>query len=209
MNDRHIKYVLLASLLVNALAIGFLAGHVGREGFNPRMMAARGFGPAGGPGGPGGGPVGPNNNVDRAALAIVRQALQAERPATNKALADLAAARARSAALIRADVLDAAALDKSLADMRASSMAALESFHRSVAAAAAKLDATQRMSLARFLERAPQGRNSPMGVLGPPAAPRGMLLDDPNRPRPPIERRQVGPGSPPPGEVPDAPRPPQ
>jgi hypothetical protein len=35
------------------------------------------------------------------------------------------------------------------------------------------------MSLARFLERAPQGRASPMGVLGPPAAPRAMLSDDP------------------------------
>lgn len=197
MNDRHIKWILLASLLVNALVIGFFAGRVGRGGFNPPMMAAlRGPGGGPGPGEMGPGPMGPGQmgpepmgpgqqgpgqqglgNVDRAAVAVVRAALQAERPAMDKALADLAAARGKSAALIRAESLNPAELDKSLEQMRASSLEVLTSFHRSIAAAAAKLDPTQRAALARYLMGAQQGRNGAMGALGPPAAPRDMLRE--------------------------------
>lgn len=198
MNDRHIKWILLASLLINAAGLGYLAGHVGRGGFGgPGMMAFNRGGPENGPGnGPGNGQGNPNN---RAAMVALRAALDAERPTMDKALKDLADARMQSAGIIRAETLNGPELDKSLEQIRASSLEALASFHRSVAAAAAKLDAPQRGLLARFLDRARQNRANPLGALGPPGA---ALRGGPRERQ--IERLQ---GGPPPGPPPGAPPP--
>ncbi len=161
MSERTIKWVLLVSLLANALLVGFMVGQVGRGhpfgGFD-RPMAMRG---------PGDRPM-DRPRGDEATRTVLREAFAAERPAVEKAIADIRAARAQSAALVRAETLDAAALDTALAQMRLASDAALASFHRSIAAAAAKLDAEHRGALARMLERAPGQRNARRGPPGPP-----------------------------------------
>ncbi len=191
-SNRTLKWVLLASLLANALVVGFVVGNMGRGGFRPMIgqMMVRGEGRDG--------PGGPNRPGDPATAQTLRESFQAERPAIDKALKDLAAARKQSAAIIRAETLDAAALDKSLADMRASSAEALESFHRSIAAAAAKLDVQHRAPLARLLDRPPQGRG--MGAGPGPGPGQGMG----GGPRGERERMQ----GPPPGDMPPLENPP-
>ena len=149
MSDRTIKWMLAASLLVNALLVGFMVGQMGRGrpcgGFE-RPMATRG--------------ANDRPRGDEATREVLREAFAAERPAVEKAVADIRAARTQSAALVRAEPLDAAALDAALAQIRLASDAALASFHRSLTAAAAKLDAENRGVLARMLDRAP-GRGQP------------------------------------------------
>ena len=159
MNDRHFKWILLVSLLINAALVGFMAGNAGR-GFRPGpgMM---GFNRA---------MPGPNRGGERAneqpAREALRDAFEAERPAMAKALKDLAEARDRSAAVIRADSLDSGALTQSLEEMRARSNDALASFHRSIITAAGKLDGPSRAGLARLLNRGPQTRNNPGSDMG-------------------------------------------
>jgi len=188
MTERHIKWILLASLLANAVFIGFLVGNGGR-GLRPIMATlTRPF-------------EGDRrderrverNNADRTDRAdqptreVLRQAFAAERPAMHKALQELAAARKQSVALIRAETVDGPALDAALAQVRLSSDEVIAAFHRAVAVSAGQLDATQRGALARLLERAPGRRGgSPAGV------PRDVLRD-------------AGPGAPPPpGAAPPA-----
>jgi len=191
---RATTWVLLGSVLVNAVLIGFVVGNMGRGGmrFMPQAMMDR-----------------DDRRDDRreerreerrdrdddrrerqageqSARDTLRAAFEAERPALDKALGDLSAARAKAAGLIRAEPMDAAALDAAMAEMRLHSDAALASFHRSIAASAGKLEPRQRGALARMLERAPQGRQRPMGALGPPGAPREMLREfGPPPPLPP------------------------
>lgn len=185
--DGKLKWILLASLLINAALAGFMIGNMGRGGFR---------------GGPGfvtfnrqlPGPDRDGRGNDQAARDALRDAFQAERPAMTKALEALGQARARSAALIRAESLDAAALDKSMTEMRGYSAEALASFHRSIAAAAAKLDGSQRGRLARLLDREPSGRGlsrelrrdifipNPNGPQMPGDGPAGMPLPPPPPP---------------------------
>lgn len=191
-SNSTLKWVLLASLLANALVVGFVVGNMGRGGFRPMMMM-RGDGPnRQGPG---------DRTGDPATRDTLRESFQAERPALDKAVKDMAAARKQSAEIIRAETLDAAALDKSLADLRASSAEALESFHRSIAAAAAKLDAQHRASLARLLDRAPQGRGGMGGGMGGMGGPGRDGRGDRERLQGPP------PGDMPPGDMPPGPPP--
>jgi uncharacterized membrane protein len=177
MTERHIKWILLASLLANAVFIGFLVGNGGR-GLRPIMATLTR-------------PLDGDrrderrverNNADRAdqpTREVLRQAFAAERPAMHKALQELAAARKQSVALIRAETVDGPALDAALAQIRLSSDEVIAAFHRAVAVSAGKLDATQRGALARLLDRAPGRRGgSPAGVprdvlrnVGPEAPP--------------------------------------
>jgi hypothetical protein len=164
---RKLMWFLVASLLANAVLAGVLIGQVGRGGMHFAFMdrgSDRGSERSD--------RADRNERNDRdnrpsekesdaerqARRAIIRAAFDAERPALNAALADLAAARKQSAALIRADALDSVALDASLAQMRLSSDAAQASFHRAITAAAEKLDAKNRGGLARLLDRAPARR---------------------------------------------------
>lgn len=156
MNDRTLKWILLASLLVNTLLIGFMVGQAGRD--RPFAMMDRPLADR---------MQGERPRGDEATRQVLRDSFAAERPALEKAVADIRAARAQSAALVRAETLDAAALDASLAQLRLGSDAALASFHRAVAASAAKLDAQHRGLLARMLERAP-GRGQ-LRRMGPPS----------------------------------------
>ena len=173
--DSKLKWILLASLLVNAALVGFAVGNMGRGGFRggPGMVMFNRPGPGGGPG--------PGRSNDQPAREALRDAFQAERPAMSKALEELGQARAQSAALIRAEALDAAALDKSMAEMRAHSAEALASFHRSIAAAAAKLDTPHRAGLARMLDREPSGRGG-MGM----GLRRDVFIPNPNMPELPF-----------------------
>lgn len=168
--DGKLKWILLASLLVNVALVGFAVGNMGRGGFRggPGMVMLNRQGP------------GPGRSNDQPAREALRDASQAERPAMSKALEELGQARAQSAALIRAEALDAAALDKSMAEMRAHSAEALASFHRSIAAAAAKLDAPHRAGLARMLGRKPSGRGG-MGT----GLRRDVFIPNLNVPEPP------------------------
>ena len=182
MTDRHIKWILLASLLINAVLVGFLVGSGGRGGFRPMMAPLmRPFNNAmdrpGQPGRSGERMIermqDRNGRADQPTREALREAFQAERPAMNKALKDLAAARAKSADLIRAETVDGPALDASLAQMRLHSDEVIAAFHRALAASAGKLAAAQRRVLARQLDRAPgqRGGNMPAGM------PRGVLPD--------------------------------
>jgi uncharacterized membrane protein len=172
--DSKLKWILLVSLLINAALVGFMIGNMGRGGFRggPGMNFNRQM-------------SGPARGNDQAAREALREAFQAERPAMTKALQDLGQARGESAAIIRAETLDAAALEKSMAEMRAHSSEAMASFHRSIAAAAAKLDPPRRAGLARMLDREP-GRG--MGGLR-----RDVFIPNPNLPQAPGE-------APPPGQ---------
>jgi len=176
MTERRIKLILLISLLVNALFIGYLIGNGGRGGLRP--MIARPFNNDGPGRMQGRDQARGDQRGDQETRQALRDAFQAERPAMNKALQDLAAARKKSAELIRAETVDAAALDAALAEVRLSSDAVMAAFHRSLAASAAKLDATQRRVLARQLDRAPGMRGGNMqgmprgeGVPPPPPPP--------------------------------------
>lgn len=184
--DSKLKWILLASLVINAALVGYMMGNMGRGGFRggPGMM---GFNrPSPGPGSPGRA----NDQVAREAL---HEAFQAERPALSKALEELGRARGRTSALIRAEALDAAALDTFMAEMRGHSAEALASFHRSIAAAAAKLDASHRGGLARLLDREPSGRGG--GGMGMGLR-RDVFIPNPNMPQMPGD----APPPPPPGQ---------
>lgn len=151
MTDRHLKWILLGSLLFNALLIGFLAGQVGRGGLATFDLGAPAFRQG----------LERPMSADRPSQGILREALEAERPAMAKALADMAAARARSVALIRAENLDAGALESAMGEIRASGAAAQAAFHRAIGTAAAKLDGPRRAALAQSLGRAAPSRANP------------------------------------------------
>ena len=78
--DRNLKWILLASLLINAALVGFFVGNMGRGGFRggPGMMFNR---PAPGPG--------RDRGNDQGARDALRDAFAAEQPAMAKALKEL------------------------------------------------------------------------------------------------------------------------
>jgi len=192
MMDRYVKWILLASLLVNAALVGFMVGNAGRGGFRggPGMIINRAL-------------PGPNRDrSDQVTRDALREAFEAERPVMDKALQGLGEARGKSASIIRAETLDGTALDQSLTEMRTHSADALASFHRSISTAAAKLDAQHRAGLARLLDRAPQARRRNLTSGAGPGIEPGLL---------PGEARDVlilrtGQGDPPPGPPPGPPR---
>jgi uncharacterized membrane protein len=168
MMNRKLTWALLASLLINALLVGYIVGNHGRGGpfgifktarpMPDRMMPDRMM--------PG---MMMRGGADDATREILRNAFDAERDALRGALKNAAAARRASETILRADPLDTAQLDATMAQLRASNTAAQESFHRALRDAAQKLDATQRQTLGRWLERAPSARmgQGPDGRGGP------------------------------------------
>jgi len=183
--ERHVKWILLASLLINAVLVGYIAGQAGRGGpmaaFNRRVMP-------------------PEKRADEATRFALKETFDAERPALEKAMKDSMDARRESLEILRAEPLDAARLNVSLAKLRAGNTATQESFHHALATAAGKLNAEQRVSLGRMLDRAPTGRvrrGGPVSgaiadiVNGPPPEspsrplPDGMGLGAPAPPPPP------------------------
>ncbi|MBY0511036.1 MAG: periplasmic heavy metal sensor [Rhodospirillaceae bacterium] len=193
MMNRKLTWILLASLLINAALVGFLIGNHGRGG--PRDFLVRR------------GPPGMmQGRADESARGVLRDSFSAERDNLEKAAKDVAEARRESEAILRADPLDIAKLDESMARLRGASRATQEAFHRALRDAATKLDATQRAALGRMLERAPTGRMGNQrggpgsGALsaignGPPPGPAptvrplpdGMGLGAPLSPPPPGE----------------------
>ncbi len=152
MTDRHLKWLLLASLLINAVLVGFLAGRVGRGGLPGFDARPAGFMDRG-----------MNRQGGGAVQEILAEAMKAERPAMDRAMRDMQAARARGIEIIRAETLDTAALEQIFSEMRSHNTEALAAFQRAIGAAAAKLDPPRRAALARFLDRVPEDR----GRMGP------------------------------------------
>lgn len=148
--ERHVKWILLVSLLINAVLVGYIVGQVGRGGpmaaFNRRVMP-------------------PEKRADETTRFALKETFEAERPALEKAMKDSMDARRESLEILRAEPLDAARLEVSLAKLRAGNSATQESFHHALAAAAGRLNAEQRVSLGRMLDRAPTGRAGRGGPL--------------------------------------------
>lgn len=171
--ERHMKWILLVSLLINAVLVGYIAGQVGRGGpmaaFNRRVMP-------------------PEKRADETTRFALKETFEAERPALEKAMKDSMDARRESIEILRSEPLDSARLEASMAKLRAGSTATQESFHRALAAAAGKLNAPQRVSLGRMLDRAPSGRLRRGGPVS------GAVVDIINGPQP---------GSPDPSRLPD------
>jgi uncharacterized membrane protein len=181
MTERNIKWALIISLLVNVLFVGFLIGTGGRGGLRPMMAPIMRAFDNSGRGGPDRRNELDKTRADQPTRKALRDTFQAERPAINKALQNLRQARAKGAELIRAETLDAAALDAALAQIRLSNDAVTAVFHRALTASTTKLDANQRRGLARQLDRAsgmwglqlrgPGGPGDPGGRDAPPPPP--------------------------------------
>jgi uncharacterized membrane protein len=137
--DRYIKWILLASLLVNAALVGFLSAQFFR---GPRMFVMNEM-----PGKPGW----PDDNTRK----TLDKAFEAERPALDAALREMFEAREKSVELLRAEKLDIAALDAAGAAMRSGNDKAMASFHRAIKSVAESLSTTERQNLARILDRGP------------------------------------------------------
>jgi uncharacterized membrane protein len=165
------KWVLLASLLVNAAFLGFAVAQITGRGFGPRppmmmQQMAR--------------PNGPNQALPEKTRAVLNEALTNERPAMEKALREWIDARRKTVAILRAEPLDQKELDAAMEQMRVKTIAAQEIYHRTISGAAIKLDADERVALARILDPTPArfGPNGPFegsglrgrGGLGQPPA---------------------------------------
>jgi uncharacterized membrane protein len=148
--ERHVKWILLVSLLINAVLVGYIAGQMGRGG--PMAVFSRRVMP-------------PERRADETTRVALKETFEAERPALEKAMKDSIDARRESVEILRTEPLDAARLDASLAKLRAGNSATQESFHRALAAAAGKLNARQRVSLGRMLDRASSGRSRRAGPI--------------------------------------------
>jgi len=183
--NRKLIWALLASVLINAVLVGYIVGHHGRGGpfgifksarpMPDRMMPDRMM------------PGMMRGGADDATREILRNAFDAERDNLRGALKDAAAARRASEAILRADPLDAAQLNTTMAQLRASNTAAQESLHRALRDAAAKLDVNQRQALGRLLERAPSARmGGGRGGPQPDERPANRLMPAP-APMPPRE----------------------
>jgi len=151
MFGRNMKWILLASLLANALLIGFIAAHAGR-GKHPMapiaMSNSAGMEKE----------RGERGKSDDATRAALRAALDSERPAMETAAQKIRDARKKGAERIQAESLDMVALDEALIELRAGRAEQLEAFHRAIRTAATTLNADQRARLARLLDRVPGQR---------------------------------------------------
>jgi uncharacterized membrane protein len=161
MFGRNMKWILLASLLANALLVGFIAAHAGR-GKHPMAPIAMSNSAEK--------ERGARGKSDDATRAALRAALDSERPAMETAGQKIRDARKKGAELIQAELLDMVALDEALVELRAGRAEQLEAFHRAIRTAATTLNADQRAKLARLLDRVPgqrAARDKPQGSERP------------------------------------------
>ena len=135
-----IKWILLASLLVNAAFAGFVFSRVtGHFGFGPgpRPGVMR--------------DMGRPREISEQTRAVLDKVFASEKGDMAEAFKAWAAARRKTVQVLRADPLDKAALDAALADMRAKTVAAQEIYHRVVSQAAPELSAQERIALTPIL----------------------------------------------------------
>jgi uncharacterized membrane protein len=175
-----LKWVLLASLLVNAAFFGFVVAQMTGRGFGPhppsmvQMVRQQ------------------RQDIRPETRAALNEAFRDERPAMERALREWADARRKAVGILRADPLDPKELDAAMEQMRVKTLAAQEVYHRVVSKAAGKLNADDRIALARILDPTP-GRFGPNGVFGGLIGPRrGPGPGQPGR------DGGMGPGGPPP-----------
>ncbi len=138
--ERYVKWILLASLLINAALVGFLSAQFFRGG--PRMFMINDM-------------QGKSGWPDDNTRKTLDKAFEAERPALDAALREMFEAREKSVELLRAEKLDIAALDAAGAAMRAGNDKAMASFQRAIKSVAESLSTTERQNLARILDRGP------------------------------------------------------
>lgn len=199
--DRSLKWILLVSLLINAALVGFMSAQFFR---GPRMFMMNTMPMPDRPKWP-----------DDETRSKMDKAFEAERPALDAALKETVAARAKAVALLRADTLDTAALEKEMAAIRAANDKATASFQRAITAAAQNLPAVERANLARMLDREPRMFDRDFKVFNRDVR---LFMRGPNGPGPGLMPGGPIPGGPmtmplPPGPLPDgaapAPPPPQ
>ncbi len=179
-----IKWILLASLLMNAAFAGFVFSRVTNRfglGFGPppgvmRQMARP-------------------REVSEQTRAVLDKVFASEKGDMEEAVKAWIASRRKIVQVLRADPLDKAALDTALADMRAKTVAAQEVYHRVVAQAAPELSAEERVLLARILNAGPN-RFGTGAVLDGPGGQRMGGPGGPGGERMIIMRRDGGPGEP-------------
>lgn len=167
-----IKWVLLASLLVNAAFAGFMFSQVtNRWGFGfgdhgPGMMVVRGNFIRGGS-------VKGGSERGEQTRAVLEKVFASEKGGMDQAVRDWVQARRKTVQALRANPLDRPALEASLVDLRAKSVAAQEVYHRIVLQAAPELSAEERVLLGPILNASPNrfgtGRDSPgPHMMSPP-----------------------------------------
>lgn len=186
-----IKWVLLGSLLINAAFAGFVFSQVtNRWGFGfgdrrPGVMMMRGNFNRGGP---------ERNEQTR---AVLEKVFASERGDMDQAVRDWVQARRKTVQALRANPLDRPALEASLVDLRAKSVAAQEVYHRIVLQAAPELSAEERVLLGPILNASPNRFGTGRDSSGPRMMP--LPGDMPNMMPPPGEGGVVvGPPLPPP-----------
>jgi uncharacterized membrane protein len=170
-----IKWILLASLLANAVFAGFVFSQVTNRfglGFGPRPGVMR--------------EVARPREVSEQTRAVLDKVFASEKGDMEQAVKAWVASRRKTVQVLRAEPLDKAALDLALADMRAKTVAAQEVYHRVVSQAAPELSAEERVLLARILNAGPNRFGT------------GAVLDTPGGPRPGDPRG--GPGGRGPGD---------
>ena len=142
------KWILLASLLINAAFAGFVFSQVTNHwgfGFGDRRpgplreMVVRGNFAKG--------------NPERAAQtrAVLDKVFASEKSDMDQVVRDWVQARRKTVQTLRAEPLDKAALQAALADLRAKSVAAQEVSPRVVLQAAPELSGEERVDLVSFL----------------------------------------------------------
>ena len=206
-----VKWILLASLLVNAAFAGFVFSQVtGHRGFGfggppPSMMREM---------------ARPRQDVPEATRKILNDAFASEKGDMEEALKAFVETRRKTMQLLRAEKLDAPALEAAMADMRAKTTAAQEIYHRVIMKAAPQLSPQERVLLARVLNAAPQRYGAEQVLNAPGPGPSGQRPGEfrpgqrPGEFRPGQRGGEGGPspgegGGPPAGERPptDAPKP--
>lgn len=168
-----VKWVLLASLLVNAAFAGFVFSQVAnRWGFGfgerrPGVMVMRGN-------------FTKNLEGSEQTRAVLGKVFASEKGDMDQAMRDWVQSRRKTVQILRADPLDKAALEAALADMRAKTVAAQDVYHRVVLQAAPDLSAEERVLLGRILNASPT-RFGAGAVLSPGGRP--SRFGEPNEPQ--------------------------
>lgn len=166
---RRLPLWLIASILVNVLLIGLIAGH--------QLGSKPGRGGSDGPGGPGGPPE------MRMAGAIVESAAPEDRAAIRRAFAQALrqsrplreardVARRAVGEAISAEPYDAAAVDAAFAELRAADDALRAGVQSVLAVQLGEVSAEQRAALAETLTRPPRERRRLRRGDRPPPPPR-------------------------------------
>ena len=157
-----VKWVLLASLLINAAFAGFVFSQVtnhwglGFGGPHPgpmREMVVRGN-------------FKKDPEASEQTRAVLTKVFASEKGDMEQAVKEWVQSRRKTVQTLRAQPLDKVALEAALADMRAKTVAAQEVYHRVVLQAAPELSAEERVLLGRILNASPN-RFSANAVLNP------------------------------------------